>query len=485
MNQDLTESVVRIASAIDSPDFRFLEAVDLPLLVFDWTTGEIVGANGEAAQLFGTTTDALRSRSVEDISPETDAHSRNRARELLKHAVHDPPLSIEWKASDLAGTEFWIKTSLAPIESLEDEFVLALVTERTDPDEQERRLETFKTIVEHAGHGIYWTDVNGTIKYVNPAFEKITGYTADEILGRTPGILKSGEMDDTYYEDLWETILGGETFETEVINQRKSGERFVIKQTIAPVTDENGVIQRFVAVNSEITDRKRREQRLEAERERVEQLTERLSVLNRILRHDIRSSINIIRGNADLVDSSPDFLEGAIETISKEADRLERISESVRHIESVTAESGSTVEQIDLSTLVRTKIMRYRNEYPETRFQTTLAEGVTVQASNRIDLALDHLVSNAIVHNNNDTPTVEITVGETGDFGYVEITDNGPGIPDAELEPLEEGRETPLEHASGMGLWLTNWIVEASNGQLRFREAGSTGTTVAIELQRP
>ncbi|WP_276275956.1 PAS domain-containing response regulator [Haloarcula regularis] len=128
------------------------------------------------------------------------------------------------------------------------------VQDVTDRVADQRDLKAFREAVEHAGHSIYWTDPDGRIEYVNPAFEESTGYTAAEARGKNPRILKSGAHDETFYADLWETILDGETWEGRVVNERKSGERYVVDQTIAPVTDSSGDIKRFVAVNTDATN---------------------------------------------------------------------------------------------------------------------------------------------------------------------------------------------------------------------------------------
>lgn len=123
-------------------------------------------------------------------------------------------------------------------------------------------IETYKSAVENAGHSIYITDADGVIEYVNPAFEEKTGYGAAEAIGSTPALLKSGEHDEAFYADLWGTILGGDVWESEVVNRRNDGEPFVVDQTIAPVLDDEGRPKKFVATNQEITERKERERHL-------------------------------------------------------------------------------------------------------------------------------------------------------------------------------------------------------------------------------
>lgn len=139
---------------------------------------------------------------------------------------------------------------------------------------RQQELPLFRTATESTGHAVYFTDTDGTIEYVNPAFEEITGYTADEAIGRTPRILQSGEQETEYYEELWDTILAGDIWRDELVNTTRSGDRYVIDQTIAPVEGESGEIDHFVAVNVDITERRRREQTLEALHEATRRLFE-------------------------------------------------------------------------------------------------------------------------------------------------------------------------------------------------------------------
>ena len=137
---------------------------------------------------------------------------------------------------------------------------------------REQRL--FREAIRASGHSVYFTDRDGTIFYVNPAFEETTEYTPEEALGQTPAILKSGVHDREFYEELWDTILSNEVWRSRIVNRRKSGERYVVDQTIAPVENDDGDVEWFVAVNADITELERRERELERSRERLHALFE-------------------------------------------------------------------------------------------------------------------------------------------------------------------------------------------------------------------
>ncbi|MFC6873083.1 PAS domain S-box protein [Halobellus marinus] len=135
------------------------------------------------------------------------------------------------------------------------------------------QLRLFREAVEASGHAVYFTERDGTIIYVNEAFEATTGYSAEEAIGRTPRILKSGEHDREFYERLWGTILAGDVWRSEITNRTKSGDRYVVDQTIAPVETDAGATH-FVAVNAEITGHKERQAALERNRKRLNALFE-------------------------------------------------------------------------------------------------------------------------------------------------------------------------------------------------------------------
>ena len=137
---------------------------------------------------------------------------------------------------------------------------------------QTRQLRRFQEAVEASGHAIFITDPEGTIEYVNPAFEEITGYDREDVIGETPDVLNSGKMSVEYYEELWGTISSGSVWESEIVDRRKDGELYTAYQTIAPITDDDGEASAFVAVQTDITERKELRDRLKRHRDIVQRL---------------------------------------------------------------------------------------------------------------------------------------------------------------------------------------------------------------------
>ncbi len=138
-----------------------------------------------------------------------------------------------------------------------------IVLHTDDITEQKRNLITLKKLsnaVKQTADSVIITDKEGTIEYVNPAFEKTTGYSRSEALGKTPRLLKSQKHPANFYINLWNTILSGQSYRGTIINKKKNGEIYWSEQTITPMKDESGNITNFVSVLKDITERKQKEE---------------------------------------------------------------------------------------------------------------------------------------------------------------------------------------------------------------------------------
>ncbi len=147
-----------------------------------------------------------------------------------------------------------------------------------------------------AANVIVITDRNGNFEWVNPAFTVLTGYRAEEAIGRNPRELsKSGVHDPSFYRDLWDTILAGEVWRGEMTNRRKDGRHYSVHQTITPVRDDRGEITHFIAIQRDLTD----QQRLEAQYLQAQKM-EVVGHLASGIAHDFNNLLTVINGTADL-----------------------------------------------------------------------------------------------------------------------------------------------------------------------------------------
>ena len=219
----------------------------------------------------------------------------------------------------------------------------------------------------------------------------------------------------------------------------------------------------------DVTDRRQREQQLD--------------VLNRLLRHNVRNELNVVQGNVTLLgDLSTtdrasehiDIIESTVETMIERSEKATRLANQAG-LETY----GSTDLTAELAALVE----ETRQEHPRVTIRFDAPVEAPVAAGTAVVTAIDELVTNSIVHNDSEAPTVSISVttdaGIDGRYVEVEVSDDGPGIPRGEMDPIRRGRETPLDHGSGVGLWLVTWIVREVDGDIEFIDTAD-GTTVSV-----
>ncbi|MFB6101122.1 MAG: PAS domain S-box protein [Haloplanus sp.] len=341
-------------------------------------------------------------------------------------------------------------------------------TQRLSENKQEVR--QFKRAVDHAGAAIYITAPDGTIEYVNPAFEELTGYSHAEAVGKTPHILNSGEEDATYFERLWETIQRGEVWSETVVDRKKSGEKYTAMQTIAPIVDDTDDVSAYVAVQHDISDRLRNEQRIR--------------VLNRVLRHNLRTNLNVILGHIRTVaDASDDdeTAEAAIQTIRERCDRLLNESKKAREAQELLNREDVHPRSV---AEIKDRIERDVVEAKSATVRWVVDVDSDALVPGVVERAIVELVENAIEHTSRCS-VVTITVGANseGDIEFI-VEDDGPGLPEMEKRVLETGTETALEHGKGIGLWLTYWLVRAVGGTIAFDEHGTSGTAISVRAPR-
>jgi PAS domain S-box-containing protein len=126
----------------------------------------------------------------------------------------------------------------------------------------EREIQKFKLGIDRSNNPVFVTDLEGTIQYINPAFKKVYGFSSDEVIGKTPRILRSGLTPPEQYKQFWQALLAGETISQEITNKSKDGRFIPISGTYSPILDESGHIMGFLAVHEDITERKLSEEAL-------------------------------------------------------------------------------------------------------------------------------------------------------------------------------------------------------------------------------
>lgn len=225
--------------------------------------------NRRMAELLGYTVEEMLGRPVFDFLFESDIEQKRS--DLQRRRGVSEQLETRYRKKD--GSVLWARVATSPIVGEDGDFegALAMVSDITEQKRTEAEacrsremISLLSRAVEQTADSVVITDREGTIEYVNPAFEATTDYGRAEAVGKTPRILKSGLHDKEFYSRLWDQILEGEAFRGTLVNRKKSGELYWTEQTITPIKDSAGVITHFVSVLKDMTEfRKQQEQELQ------------------------------------------------------------------------------------------------------------------------------------------------------------------------------------------------------------------------------
>jgi PAS domain S-box-containing protein len=246
-------------------------------------------------------------------------------------------------------------------ENLED-----IVRERT------AELKKVSEAVEQSPASVVITDKKGTIEYINPTFCEITGYTAEEAIGQNPRLLKSGGLPESYYKDLWDTIIAGRTWKGDFINRKKSGEEFWESASISPIKNDDGEITHFVGVKQDITERKHMEEELITAKQAADDANKAKGDFLANMSHEIRTPMNAVIGMAHL----------ALKTdlTIKQRDYLNKIQSSANSL------LGIINDILDFSKIEAGKMDLETVEFNLEDVMDNLANLVTVKAQEKEDL---------------------------------------------------------------------------------------------------
>lgn len=225
---------------------------------------------------------------------------------------------------------------------------------------------------------------------------------------------------------------------------------------------------------------------LEMHREQGElkQLNRRNKVLNRVLRHNIRNDMSVMRWHVDLL---ADTLEGdqealeSIDALRQKIDEVIDTSDAARRIDHINHDRTGE-GPIDVVRAIEERVAATGAAHPDATLELDLPERAMARVGSIFETALDNLIENAIEHHDGE-PTVSIGVTVDRESSVlITIEDDGPGVPDSELATLRDGQESQMDHGAGLGLWLVRWIVDHYDGSLDFERLEPRGTRAVIEV---
>ena len=366
--------------------------------------------------------------------------------------------------------------------------VLAL-TDVTDIERQRRTLierereldeqtELYRAVIAASFAFVFRLDLDGRYEFVSPSVEEFLGYEPDELIGNSVVMLTPDDKTAELAKNSLEEVANGESVQIRDFPiEARSGQTVYVDVRAVPiyaadVAPEARTPADIVGAQVMVQDASDRRQR--------EGL---ISVINRVLRHNVRNKLTVINGYADMLATELDGDDAEkAEQIVGTADRLLDLTKSARQIED-NRELSPELEAVDLAPVLHDAIDQLNTRYPEASVTAEIPAAATAMTLPRIETPLWELLENAAVHGG-EHPAVTLGVTETAEQLRITISDDGPGIPEDERQVLAEGKEEPLVHGQGLGLWLTYWIITTLDGEISVPKS-QQGTVIEIRLPTP
>jgi len=374
---------------------------------------------------------------------------------------------------------------------------LALHSAQQDQQSAEESLRKLSRAVEQSADMIFVTDRSGIIEYVNPAFENLTGYTREEVEGKTPRMLKSGEQATDVYQELWKTILAGNVYRGILVNRKKNGDLYYVEESISPVRDAEGRITHFISNGRDLTERLH----LEAELRQAQKM-DAIGHLAGGVAHDFNNLLTIITSYSELALDCVErgsSLENKIHEILLAA---RRAAELTRQLLAFSRKQPQALRVVDLNQVVERiarTLPRLIGEDIECTFTPGKKMGQVRLDPVQIEQILMNLAANARDampqggHFHIETSNVVLdedyvqrknAVIPLGRYALITVSDDGAGIPPEHLPHIFEPFYTtkPLGEGTGLGLATVYGIVKQNRGYIWAYSEPKMGAVFRIYL---
>ncbi|VAX20499.1 diguanylate cyclase/phosphodiesterase (GGDEF & EAL domains) with PAS/PAC sensor(s) [hydrothermal vent metagenome] len=496
---DITERK-QAEETLKASELRFretLENVHMAAVQLD-TEGKVTFANDFLLEITGWGREEVIGESWFDIfiPPETRSKKKSVYREIIANNGEIHPhyenfiltrsgglRCISWNNTILRDN----KGNLTGVTSLGED-----ITERKRTEEELTRLGT---AIEQAKESIVITDSDGDIQFVNPAFEKITGYSREETIGQNPRLLKSGEHDEAFYKNMWDTITKGGTWTGHFINKMKNGDLYEEEATITPVLSPAGEIINYIAVKRDVT----KEANLERQA-RQSQKMESIGTLAGGIAHDFNNLLTPIIGYIEMVLSDMPEESEKRDNLAEALDASLRARELVKQILTFSVKKEQKLAPIAIHSILKQSLKLVRSSLPATiEILDNIDEdsGVIMADPVQIDQLVMNMCANAgyAMQEKGDRLSVVLIPVEVdeawagsqlglsaGSYILFSITDTGIGmskeVADRIFDPFFTTK--PEGEGTGMGLATVHGIVKAHKGVITVESQPGEGATFNI-----
>ncbi len=471
------------------------ESASDSIFLIDAETLQIIDVNPVASKAYGYERHEMLRMNLQDVIAPSALKDIPDAIELIKSS--DGSCIFEDLHINRQGRHFSVEVSVRLVTLDKRQVFLAYVRDITERKLAEEKIRQLSEVVEQSPNSVVITDTRGDIVYVNSAFESTTGYNAAEVIGKNSRLLKSGQMDDTLYDDLWRTISGGHTWQGEILNRRKDGSLFLEEQIIKPLKSMEGDITHFVAIKQDVTERRQTEDAL-----RRAQKMEAVGHLAGGIAHDFNNQLGIVIGYLDFLERYLKTDAKAHEWVITATRATMRCVDLVRQLLVFSRRHSQELRSVDVNHELRDMdkiieraltpaievINRFTDDLPLVQmdpgeFQDCILN-LVINARDAMPEGGRLSISTERVDKVGGAAKSASTGAAVRGFVKISIADTGEGMSDAVQEHAFEPFFTTkaIGKGTGLGLAMVYGFVERYAGQIRVDSEIGVGTTFDLYL---
>jgi PAS domain S-box-containing protein len=495
VSNDITQRKQAEKALLES-EKRFKNMADLlPQVVFELdAVGKFTYINRLGLKMFGYSSMNLGMDAINVISP----RDRKSFFAKLERVLQDEKdLAGEIIAITSDGREFPALIYASPIISESKQTGLrGILIDITQRKQDEESLMKLKTAIEKSEVSFVITNSEGIIEYANPFFTTLTGYSADEYIGKNPRVLKTDYHSKEFYEEMWNTLVSGKTWEGEFYNRKKNGGFYWENAIISPIKNDKNVITHFVAIKTDITETKKINSELIIAKEQAQESDRLKSAFLANMSHEIRTPMNGILGFSGLLKEpglTGNEQQQYINIIEKAGARMLNIINDIISISKI--ESGQMEVNLQESNINEQLEYIYTFFKPETEakgmqlfFKNTLPakEAIIKTDREKVFAILSNLVKNAIKYTNDGF--VELGCKKKGDYLEFFVKDTGIGIPKDRQEAIFERfiqadiDDKMARQGAGLGLSISKAYIEILGGKIWVESEDGVGSIFYFTL---
>src|SRR5664280_263112 len=454
-----------------------------PLGIYQTTPdGKVLAANPALLTALGySSVEELTARNL-DVDGYEPRYSRREFKERIERDGEVIGFESAWLKKD--GQVLFVRESARAVRdrdgtTLYYEGTIEDVTAQRRGEEERRRLVA---AVEQASEMVVITDTEGRIEFANPAFERTTGYTREEVAGHELTLLRSGKHDDGYDATLWQTIAQTEIWQGRFVNRRKDGSLYKEEATISPIRDASGTIVNFVAVKRDVTQELALQDQL-----RQAQKMESIGLLAGGVAHDFNNVLQGMLNHVEVVRGRHADADRMAATMTELETEIRRGSTLIRQLLLFAKRGTAKPEQFDLNANIRGAAQFLRRLVrANIGYSMDLADEPLPVTADRGQI--DQVLMNLVVNAADAMPgggSLTIRSGRQGqEWVWFATDDTGDGIPAEIRERIFEPFFTTKGKGTGLGLSVVHGIVTQHGGVVTFEDRPGGGTSFRVALPR-